>query len=282
VTLFFPKGAARADPTSLLQGSGSQVRSIRPGSPADLDLPAVREPVAQASQSVASLYAEAPAHTMLVKSVSAKQRPRKPAAPAARTTRAGRRARRCTRPASARFAGCHRQVNSSVWHGVPMFPLAPTWWLLDRGIAAPTPGCPPASLRFAAALVRQPSHQPKLNNSEAGKLGRQVKPRSALYWESRMAGSWILHSEFPSSQPERCDWTGERTRLECRGGHLARHFPRGGYGARSGAFRTRRADRRGRVCSPSSIESSRLSCLPSRPPGVHLPAGGASSFSHFW
>jgi hypothetical protein len=88
VTLFFLKGASLVDPTSLLQGSGSQVRSIRLSSAADLDLPAVRELLAQASQPFASSFADAPALTAVVKSVSAKQRPRKPVAPNPRTKRA--------------------------------------------------------------------------------------------------------------------------------------------------------------------------------------------------
>lgn len=88
VTLFFLKGASLADPASLLQGSGTQVRSIRLGSPTDLDLPAVRDLLARASQPAASLFADAPPLTVVVKSVSAKQRPRPPSRPKAPAKRA--------------------------------------------------------------------------------------------------------------------------------------------------------------------------------------------------
>ena len=79
VTLFFLKGKELADPQGLLQGDGVQVRSIRLRSPADLDTAPVQALIAQALAAQAPAFAQAPALRTVVKSVSAKQRPRRPA-----------------------------------------------------------------------------------------------------------------------------------------------------------------------------------------------------------
>jgi hypothetical protein len=73
VTLFFLHGTDLDDPRGLLEGTGKQVRSIRLKSPEDLDRPDVREFIDAA---MADSFASAPALTTIVKSVSAKQRPR--------------------------------------------------------------------------------------------------------------------------------------------------------------------------------------------------------------
>jgi len=78
VTLFFLNGTKLRDPRKLLGGSGKIVRQIRLGDAGDLDLPAVRALVAQAiGRSDASF--DGP-RKLVIKSVSAKQRPRRPAA----------------------------------------------------------------------------------------------------------------------------------------------------------------------------------------------------------
>ncbi|MCA9730134.1 MAG: DUF1801 domain-containing protein [Candidatus Eisenbacteria bacterium] len=82
VTLFFLRGAALDDPDGLLEGSGRQVRSIRLATPGDLDKPAVRALVARAIAADAEALASAPRLATIVKSVSAKQRPRRPPEPA--------------------------------------------------------------------------------------------------------------------------------------------------------------------------------------------------------
>jgi len=63
----------------LLQGAGSQVRSIRLKTPADLDLPEISQLIAQALQPRAEQRANAPSLRTVIKSVSARQRSRRPA-----------------------------------------------------------------------------------------------------------------------------------------------------------------------------------------------------------
>jgi hypothetical protein len=79
VTLFFLKGASVADPDGLLEGTGSQVRGITLTGPGDLDAPAVKALIARALAPAATAFAAAPPLRTIVKSVSAKQRPRRPA-----------------------------------------------------------------------------------------------------------------------------------------------------------------------------------------------------------
>jgi hypothetical protein len=78
VTLFFLQGAALEDPLALLEGTGSQVRSVRLESEADLDKTEIKSLVARAIASRAEEFATAPKIRTLVKSVSTKQRPRRP------------------------------------------------------------------------------------------------------------------------------------------------------------------------------------------------------------
>ena len=79
VTLFFLQGTNLADPNGLLEGRGKQVRSIRLKKPTDIDKPEVAELIAQAVLPHQSAFLAAPALRTVVKSVSAKQRPRRPA-----------------------------------------------------------------------------------------------------------------------------------------------------------------------------------------------------------
>jgi len=77
VTLFFLRGAALDDPHKLLQGAGSQVRSIRLAAVECLDRPEVLSLIEQAVQPHAAAFGAAPALSTVVKSVSLKQRPRR-------------------------------------------------------------------------------------------------------------------------------------------------------------------------------------------------------------
>jgi hypothetical protein len=77
ITLFFAKGRTLADPAGLLQGEGSIIRSIRLGSPDDLDRPEVLALIAQAIHPQLPALEAAPPLRTLVKSISAKQRPRR-------------------------------------------------------------------------------------------------------------------------------------------------------------------------------------------------------------
>ena len=93
VTLFFLKGATIADAKGLLEGSGSRVRSIRLASPEDLSRADIRALIAAAMGVDKAAFARAAPLATIVKSVSARQRPRRPPerAVAAATKRAARR-----------------------------------------------------------------------------------------------------------------------------------------------------------------------------------------------
>lgn len=80
VTLFFLQGAGLADPQGLLKGSGSGVRHIVLESAADLDQPGVRKLMAEALKSAVTPIGRKSAGGLVIKSVSAKQRPRRPGA----------------------------------------------------------------------------------------------------------------------------------------------------------------------------------------------------------
>jgi len=84
VTLCFLEGIHLADPAGVLQGGGNRVRHVRLKSPADMAHPDIAALIAQAIARHASALEAAPPLRTLVKSVSAKQRPRRPveAAPA--------------------------------------------------------------------------------------------------------------------------------------------------------------------------------------------------------
>ncbi len=78
VTLFFLRGVDLEDPQGLLQGTGSQVRSVRLQSAADLDRPEVLALIDQSLRTQAVAFAAAGPLTLVIKTVVAKQRPRKP------------------------------------------------------------------------------------------------------------------------------------------------------------------------------------------------------------
>lgn len=78
VTVFFLDGANLDDPEKRLKGTGRKVRSIRLAGPETIDEPAVQTLLDQALAPAADALAGAPKLKTLVKSVSAKQRPRRP------------------------------------------------------------------------------------------------------------------------------------------------------------------------------------------------------------
>jgi hypothetical protein len=85
VTLCFLKGAKLADPKKLLKGSGNIVRNIRLTSPAHLEDPDVEKLLAAAIAAATPAFAsDASGPRTVVKSISAKQRPRRPGEPGAR------------------------------------------------------------------------------------------------------------------------------------------------------------------------------------------------------
>jgi hypothetical protein len=81
VTLFFLRGADLKDPQHLLEGKGTQVRSIRLANATHLEEPAVQSLIAQAVAPYKFDFRQAPPLTTVVKSVSARQRPRRPKTP---------------------------------------------------------------------------------------------------------------------------------------------------------------------------------------------------------
>ena len=78
VTLFFLNGADLPDPKGVLEGSGSRVRSVRLAPITVLHSPPVQALLKRVIRQARSSLALAPPLTTVVKSVSAKQRPRKP------------------------------------------------------------------------------------------------------------------------------------------------------------------------------------------------------------
>jgi hypothetical protein len=79
VSLFFLQGAALPDPQHLLRGSGKVSRHIVLQDAEDLEKPAVQDLIARALQSArTSLDGTGPGR-IVIKSVSARQRPRRPA-----------------------------------------------------------------------------------------------------------------------------------------------------------------------------------------------------------
>jgi len=78
-SLFFLQGANLPDPKKLLKGKGTKVRHVVLESAADLDKPAVRDLITCALQRAAKPMKSAGPGRLVIKSVSAKQRPRRPA-----------------------------------------------------------------------------------------------------------------------------------------------------------------------------------------------------------
>ncbi len=80
VSLFFlQNGTCLRDPDCLLEGSGNQARHIKLRTPATLDDPAVEDLIAQALELATASIDPAQPRRLIIKSVSAKQRPRRPA-----------------------------------------------------------------------------------------------------------------------------------------------------------------------------------------------------------
>jgi hypothetical protein len=78
VTLFFLYGKGLHDPDGLLEGDGARVRSIRLGSPEDIDRPAVHGLLDLALAPHEADFAAALPLTTVVKAIAARQRERRP------------------------------------------------------------------------------------------------------------------------------------------------------------------------------------------------------------
>jgi hypothetical protein len=80
VSLFFLQGAELNDPHDLLKGSGTRVRHIVLRGAGDLDVPEVRALMAQALDLSDARIPATGNGALIIKSISAKQRPRRPTA----------------------------------------------------------------------------------------------------------------------------------------------------------------------------------------------------------
>jgi hypothetical protein len=79
ISICFLTGAKLKDPKKILRGSGNIVRHIRLEEVMDLDKPVVRALIEQAIKRAKWPLPESGACRLIVKSISAKQRPRRPA-----------------------------------------------------------------------------------------------------------------------------------------------------------------------------------------------------------
>jgi hypothetical protein len=79
VTLCFLQGAKVPDPQKRLCGNGKQVRHIRLAKADDLDTPAVRDLVTRALKCARKPFDGTGDGRLIIRSISAKQRPRRPA-----------------------------------------------------------------------------------------------------------------------------------------------------------------------------------------------------------
>ena len=83
------RGKSLPDPTKRLKGSGSQIRHVVLTSPKDLDLAPIRALIAHAMKPHAKVFPSAPKLTTVIRSISAKQRPRRPLTSTARSSPRG-------------------------------------------------------------------------------------------------------------------------------------------------------------------------------------------------
>ena len=80
VSLFFLQAKGVPDPQRLLKGSGNVARHVVLASPEDLEIPAIAAMMEAALEVAKAPFAETGKGRLIIKSVSAKQRPRRPAA----------------------------------------------------------------------------------------------------------------------------------------------------------------------------------------------------------
>ena len=81
VSLFFKNGATLPDPQRLLKGRGKGIRHIVLENAATLDRPAIRKLMTAAQRSVSNPIDPQGKRRIVIKAISANQRPRRPARP---------------------------------------------------------------------------------------------------------------------------------------------------------------------------------------------------------
>ncbi|MET1110102.1 MAG: DUF1801 domain-containing protein [Allosphingosinicella sp.] len=89
VTLHFLDGAGLPDPGAILRGDGARVRHVRLHTPDALDDPRLEALIAKAVARSEPPFDAAAGQRLMIKSISAKQRPRRPAAEAAEAAAPG-------------------------------------------------------------------------------------------------------------------------------------------------------------------------------------------------
>jgi hypothetical protein len=80
VSLFFLQGKGLPDPDGILEGSGNVARHIRLPSPGRLDELSVKKLMQEATATATIPFAAVGVPRLIIKSISAKQRPRRPTA----------------------------------------------------------------------------------------------------------------------------------------------------------------------------------------------------------
>jgi hypothetical protein len=116
VSFFFLQARGLSDPERLLQGSGTVCKHVVMTSPGDLNIPAVTDLRLQALEIAKVPFAPQGDHRLIIKSVSAKQRPRRPAAkgvPRPSSAWAGREANAATSAIKAKRASSSTRANSA-------------------------------------------------------------------------------------------------------------------------------------------------------------------------
>ncbi len=88
VTLCFLHGAKLPDPKKILRGSGNQVRNIRLPDAAIITHPDIESLIAAAIAHAPVPFDPSTRPRLIIRSISAKQRPRRPAPPVARKSKA--------------------------------------------------------------------------------------------------------------------------------------------------------------------------------------------------
>jgi hypothetical protein len=78
VTLCFLQGVQLQDPGGLLRGSGNLVRNVRLAGPSDLDAEPIRLLITQSIARSQPPFDPDQPHRLIIRSISAKQRPRRP------------------------------------------------------------------------------------------------------------------------------------------------------------------------------------------------------------
>jgi hypothetical protein len=95
VSLFFLQARGLSDPDHLLKGNGSVCKHVVVSSPDDLSAPAIKDLIEQALETAKAPFPAKGEHRLIIKSVSATQRPRRPPTkgmPGPRSARAGSKA----------------------------------------------------------------------------------------------------------------------------------------------------------------------------------------------